>query len=116
MTNLSLFFFFFIELTIGEWKKDGDKDTTREMSYIKPLTNPLGPKSTKCNITEQVLHYDTDKYISVLTTTCTPDVPSGGSFSCKTRTCFTFAGKGLVRVLVSVLVEFTKSSWLKCKL
>jgi hypothetical protein len=87
----------------------------REMSYIKPLYNPLGPKSTKCLITEEVLFYDLTKSVSVLTTTNTPDVPSGNSFSIKTRTCITFAGKDEVKVYVSVLVDFTKSSWLKCK-
>jgi hypothetical protein len=104
------------ELTIGEWKKgSGDIVSVREKSYIKALGGSIGPKSTKCIITEEVLNQDFDNYVTVLTTTCTPDVPSGGSFSCKTKTCMTWAGKGKVRVLVTVLVDFTKSSWLKCK-
>ncbi|KAI8884506.1 hypothetical protein K501DRAFT_247618 [Backusella circina FSU 941] len=101
------------DVVIGSWKNDKEVDTMREMSYIKPLNNPLGPKSTKCLITEEVLFYDLTKSVSVLTTTNTPDVPSGNSFSVKTRTCLTFSGKDEVKVFVSVLVDFTKSSWLK---
>ena len=104
------------ELTIGEWKDgSGNVVATRDISYIKALGGSIGPKSTKCVITEEVLNKDFDNFVSVLTTTCTPDVPSGGSFSCKTKTCMTWAGKGKVRVLVTVLIDFTKSSWLKCK-
>ncbi|EIE82909.1 hypothetical protein RO3G_07614 [Rhizopus delemar RA 99-880] len=105
------------EFTMGEWKKgEGDVKSVRELSYIKPLNNSLGPKSTKCYLTQEVIHEDFDECVTVLNTTNTPDVPSGSAFSCKTRTCFTWAGKQKVRVLVSVAVEFTKSSWLKCKL
>lgn len=105
-----------LELTIGDWKKgEGNVELVRESSYIKQLNGSIGPKSTKCLITEEVLFKDFDKYITVMTTTATPDVPSGGSFTCKTRTCFTWSGKGKVRILVTVLVDFTKSSWLKCK-
>ncbi|KAL9553447.1 hypothetical protein MBANPS3_003286 [Mucor bainieri] len=103
-----------MELEMGEWKKgEGNVEFVRELSYIKPLGGAIGPKQTKCYITQEVLHQDIQKYVTVLATTSTPDVPSGGSFSCKTRTCFTWAGKGKVRVLVTVQVEFTKSSWLK---
>ncbi|KAI7887724.1 GRAM domain-containing protein [Mucor mucedo] len=102
------------ELTIGDWKNgEGNVELVRESSYIKQLNGSIGPKSTKCIITEEVLYKDFDKYITVMTTTATPDVPSGGSFTCKTRTCLTWSGKGKVRILVTVLVDFTKSSWLK---
>lgn len=89
---------------------------SRESSYIKYLGGSIGPKSTKCYLKEEVLHLDTADYVSQLTVTQTPDVPSGGSFSVKTRTCISWCGPGQVRVLVTVLVDFTKSSWLKCKL
>ncbi|CAO3694371.1 unnamed protein product [Rhizopus stolonifer] len=102
------------ELSIGQWKPgEGDAKSVRELSYIKPLNNSLGPRSTKCYLTQEIIHEDFDDYITVLNITNTPDVPSGSAFSCKTRTCFTWAGKQKVRVLVTVSVEFTKSSWLK---
>ncbi|OBZ88091.1 putative membrane protein C20F10.07 [Choanephora cucurbitarum] len=103
-----------LELEMGEWKKgEGNVLKVRELSYIKQLGGAIGPKQTKCYLTQELLHYDLDSYVSVLSTTLTPDVPSGSSFSCKTRTCLTYAGKGKVRVTVTVQVEFTKSSWLK---
>ncbi|KAI9468267.1 MAG: hypothetical protein EXX96DRAFT_591515 [Benjaminiella poitrasii] len=102
------------ELDMGEWKKgEGSIESTREVTYIKPLYGAIGPKSTKCYMTQDVIHKDISKYVSIMSTTLTPDVPSGSSFSCKTRTCLTWAGKEKARMLVTVQVEFTKSSWLK---
>lgn len=73
-----------------------------------------GPRSTKCLLKEQVKHLDLENSVTQVITTQTPDVPSGGSFVVKTRLCIMWAGQGKVRVLVTVLVDFTKSSWLKC--
>ncbi|KAF1803564.1 GRAM domain-containing protein [Mucor lusitanicus] len=101
------------KVCIGEWSKNEGCVHSRESSYIKYLGGSIGPKSTKCYLKEEVLHLDTTDYVSQLTVTQTPDVPSGGSFSVKTRTCISWCGQGQVRVLVTVLVDFTKSSWLK---
>ncbi|EPB91494.1 hypothetical protein HMPREF1544_01625 [Mucor circinelloides 1006PhL] len=101
------------KVCIGEWSKNDGCVHARESSYIKYLGGSIGPKSTKCYLKEEVLHLDTTDYVSQLTVTQTPDVPSGGSFSVKTRTCISWCGQGQVRVLVTVLVDFTKSSWLK---
>ncbi|KAK4522070.1 uncharacterized protein ATC70_004609 [Mucor velutinosus] len=101
------------EVCIGEWTKNDGCVHSRESSYIKYLGGSIGPKLTKCYLKEEVLHLDTADYVSQLTVTQTPDVPSGGSFSVKTRTCISWCGQGQVRVLVTVLVDFTKSSWLK---
>ncbi|GAN10517.1 hypothetical protein MAM1_0364c10058 [Mucor ambiguus] len=101
------------KVCIGEWSKNDGCVHSRESSYIKYLGGSIGPKSTKCYLKEEVLHLDTADYVSQLTVTQTPDVPSGGSFSVKTRTCISWCGQRQVRVLVTVLVDFTKSSWLK---
>ncbi|KAF7728638.1 hypothetical protein EC973_005865 [Apophysomyces ossiformis] len=121
------------DIKIGQWRKgDGEAQLTRDMSYIKPLTGPIGiyicayklrklgsdyqmvgPKSTNCLLKEEILHMDLNHYITQLTTTQTPDVPSGGSFCIKTRVCITRAEQRNVRVLVTAVVEFWKSSWLK---
>ena len=58
---------------------------------------------------------DVEDYVTQVITTQTPDVPSGSSFCVKTRICIMRANQGNVRVLVTMVVEFTKSSWLKCK-
>lgn len=106
------------EVSIGQWTKVEEcegVEYTRESSYIKYLGGSIGPKSTKCYLKEDMMHLDLNDYISQLTVTQTPNVPSGGSFQVKTRTCISYVGQRQVRVLVTVLVEFTKSSWLKCK-
>ena len=86
---------------------------TRNMSYIKPLTGSLGPKQTKCEIRDETVHCDFDEYISTVTTTRTPEVPSGGVFSVKTRTCITWANPVSSRVLVTTQVEWTGRSFIK---
>ncbi|KAF7727652.1 hypothetical protein EC973_007310 [Apophysomyces ossiformis] len=102
------------DVSLGSWRKgEGSVQHVRDVSYIKPLNNAIGPKSTKCVSTEEIVELDIANSVTVVTTTQTPDVPSGGSFSVKTRLCITWAAKGQVRVLVTVLVDFTKSSWLK---
>ncbi|KAG1405232.1 hypothetical protein G6F60_003778 [Rhizopus arrhizus] len=104
------------EVSIGQWTKVEEcegVEYTRESSYIKYLGGSIGPKSTKCYLKEDMMHLDINDYISQLTVTQTPNVPSGGSFQVKTRTCISYVGQRQVRVLVTVLVEFTKSSWLK---
>ncbi|KAI8974282.1 hypothetical protein BDB01DRAFT_853908 [Pilobolus umbonatus] len=101
------------EINIGQWIKGNDNQSTRESSYIKYLGSTIGPKSTKCYLKEDMIYLDKANYLCQLTVTQTPDVPSGGSFTVKTRTCITWCGVQQVRVLVTVLVDFTKSSWLK---
>ncbi|KAI7878643.1 GRAM-domain-containing protein [Lichtheimia hyalospora FSU 10163] len=104
------------DVQVGPWEK-GDGGVSghfsRDISYIKSLNNSIGPRSTKCLLKEQVKHLDLENSVTQVITTQTPDVPSGGSFVVKTRLCIMWAGQGKVRVLVTVLVEFTKSSWLK---
>ncbi|KAI9315572.1 hypothetical protein BX666DRAFT_2113219 [Dichotomocladium elegans] len=104
------------EVAVGSWQKGkapGEAHSSRDISYIKPLNNAIGPRSTKCFLKEQTKHLDLEDYVTQVITTQTPDVPSGSSFCVKTRVCIMWAGKSRVRVLVTVLVEFTKSSWLK---
>ena len=91
----------------------GSKFLTRTMSYIKPLTASLGPKQTKCEISDETVHVDFDDYISTITTTRTPEVPSGGVFSVKTRTCVMWASPVSSKVLVTTQVEWTGRSFIK---
>uniref|UniRef100_A0A0W0G337 VASt domain-containing protein n=1 Tax=Moniliophthora roreri TaxID=221103 RepID=A0A0W0G337_MONRR len=74
----------------------------RNMSYIKPLNASVGPKQTKCEIRDEVEVNDPENYISTITTTRTPDVPSGGVFSVKTRTCLMWESAVETRVVVHV--------------
>jgi hypothetical protein len=100
---------------VGDWapKIDGSRLLSRNVTYTKPLNAAVGPKSTKCQIEEENLHVDFDNYIETLTTTRTPDVPSGGAFSVKTKTCIMWARLNKCRLLVTTQVEWTKGSFLK---
>ncbi|KAI0253258.1 hypothetical protein BJV78DRAFT_1360328 [Lactifluus subvellereus] len=85
----------------------------RTMSYIKPLGGVIGLKSAKCEIRNETVHRDFDDYVATVTTTRTPDVPSGGVFNVKTRTCITWASSASSRVVVTSQVEWTGRSWIR---
>ncbi|SPO26854.1 related to YSP2 - protein involved in programmed cell death [Ustilago trichophora] len=105
-----------MDLQISEWSPSSDNRNllSRNISYIKPLAGGFGPKQTKCLLTDENLHVDFDNYVVTLTTTRTPDVPSGGSFTIKTKTCITWEGTGNVsRVYVTCQVEWSGRSMLK---
>ncbi|WFC94893.1 hypothetical protein MBRA1_001531 [Malassezia brasiliensis] len=104
------------ELKISNWENDGtnkDVSASRKVQYIKPLNGPIGPKQTHCEIKEEQLHIDFDDFCTTMTTTQTPDVPSGSSFYIKTRTCFMWAEHGHTRLLVTCAVEWTGRSMIK---
>ncbi|KAG1742787.1 uncharacterized protein EDB91DRAFT_1128118 [Suillus paluster] len=73
----------------------------------------VGPKQTKCEIHDEALTCDFDNYVVMLTTTRTPDVPSGGVFSVKTKTCVMWASAISTRVIVTTQVEWTGRSFIK---
>ncbi|WVF65961.1 hypothetical protein IAT40_000699 [Kwoniella sp. CBS 6097] len=99
----------------SDWRpvSEGSSLLTRSISYIKPLNGSIGPKQTKCHIVDEHDHMDFDNYVSMITTTRTPDVPSGGVFSVKTRTCLMWAGSNSTKVVVTTTVEWTGKSWVK---
>lgn len=104
------------DLQISDWTPQNAASSNllhRTMSYIKPLAGGFGPKQTKCELKDETLHVDMDDYVSMLTTTRTPDVPSGSVFSVKTRTCLMWAGSNSTRVLVTTKVEWTGRSFIK---
>lgn len=104
-----------IDLQISDWMPTADdpKLLYRQMSYIKPLSGGFGPKQTKCELRDETLHCDFDNYVCMLTTTRTPDVPSGSVFSVKTRTCITWTSGVSTKVLVTTQVEWTGRSFIK---
>ncbi|CAO3594753.1 unnamed protein product [Absidia cylindrospora] len=101
------------DIMISPWRKGDGIPYVRDVSYIKYLGGAIGPRSTKCILKEELTHIDLNKSITHETTTQTPDVPSGSSFCVKTRACISWAGPGQVRMLVTVFIAFSKSSWLK---
>ncbi|GLB43560.1 putative protein with domain of unknown function (DUF4782) [Lyophyllum shimeji] len=103
------------DIQISDWipTAPGSKLLARNMSYIKPLNGSLGPKQTKCEIRDETLYSDPDDHITTLTTTRTPEVPSGGVFSVKTRTCIMWASAVSTRIIVTTEVEWTGRSFIK---
>ncbi|KAI0370045.1 hypothetical protein BV20DRAFT_967034 [Pilatotrama ljubarskyi] len=103
-----------IDIQISDWMPtENPQLLARNMSYIKPLNGSIGPKQTKCEIRDETVFCDFDKYVTMVTTTRTPEVPSGGVFSVKTRTCITWASSVTTKVLVTTQVEWSGRSFIK---
>ena len=105
------------EVHISDWA-EGKSETpgalaSREVTYIKPLNGSVGPKQTRCNITEEELHLDFNDYCTTLMTTRTPDVPNGNTFSIKTRTCFMWGKNSNTRIVVTCATEWKGRSMLR---
>ena len=103
-----------MDLQMDDDKKGlNDENKTRSFSYIKPLTGSIGPRQTKCVITEQLDAFDLEKAVSVTVTTQTPDVPSGSVFSTKTRYCLMWGPNNGTRLIMCCMIEWTGKSWIK---
>lgn len=89
------------------------ENRTRSFTFIKPLYAPIGPKQTKCIVTETLENLDYEKAINLILSTQTPDVPSGNVFSVKTKYCLSWAENNATRVQINCTVEWTGKSWLK---
>ncbi|KAJ4363583.1 hypothetical protein N0V83_009879 [Neocucurbitaria cava] len=82
-------------------------------SYIKPLSAPVGPRQTKCNISMALEQFDLEKAVSVQCSTGTPDVPSGNIFLTKTRYCLMWGPGNSTRLIMTFTVEWSGKSWLR---
>ncbi|CAI2179135.1 14698_t:CDS:2 [Funneliformis geosporum] len=106
------------DTNFGEWT-EYDGKLVRQASYTKRLNKAIiniGPKTTKFYVKDEVLHRDFEKYVSIMTSTKTPDVPSGSEFTIKTRTCIMMTATNKTRVIVTCTFEFSKPTWLKASL
>lgn len=104
------------DLVFEDDKKGLSNDNkTRQYTYIKPLGGSIGPKQTRCITIETLDAFDLEKVVSVTCTTQTPDVPSGNSFSVKTRYCLSWAPNNATRLQMNCGIEWTAKSWLKSK-
>lgn len=107
------------EMKVTDLQMEDDKkglsenNKSRSYSYVKPLYASIGPKSTKCLVTETLDAMDLEKAVSVTSSTQTPDVPSGNVFIVKTRCCLMWASGNSTRVLMSCTIEWSGKSWLK---
>ncbi|KFY17120.1 hypothetical protein V492_00890, partial [Pseudogymnoascus sp. VKM F-4246] len=101
------------ELSMEDKRGLGNDTKTRTFSYIKPLNGAIGPRQTKCVITETLDALDLEKAVSVTVSTATPDVPSGNVFTTKTKYCLTWAEGGGTRLQMNCTIEWTGKSWLR---
>lgn len=103
-----------LDLQMEDDKKGlGEEKKSSTYSYIKPLNAPVGPRQTKCNISMTLEQYDLDKAATVLCSTATPDVPSGGIFLTKTRYCMMWGPDNSTRVIMTYTIEWSGKSWLR---
>jgi VAD1 Analog of StAR-related lipid transfer domain len=104
------------ELVFEDDKKGlSNENKTRQYTYIKPLGGSIGLKQTKCVTMETLDAFDLERAVSVTCTTQTPDVPSGSSFSVKTKYCLSWAPNNATRLQMNCGIEWTAKSWLKGK-
>lgn len=85
----------------------------RNYSYIKPLSGSIGPKQTKCLVTDTLKVCDFSKAVEVEQTTSTPDVPSGNSFKVLTKIFFNWGSNNCTKMKVVTVVEWSARSWIK---
>ncbi|KAK2058890.1 GRAM domain-containing protein [Colletotrichum caudatum] len=102
-----------LELQMEDKKGLTLENRSRYFTYIKPLNGAIGPKQTKCLVTETLDNLDFDKAINLSVTTQTPDVPNGNIFSVKTKYCLTWAENNSTRVQSNCTIEWAGKSWLK---
>lgn len=101
------------DLQMEDKKGLSQDNRTRNFSYIKPLGGSIGPKQTKCLVSENLENLDFEKAVNILVSTQNPDVPSGNVFSVKTKYCLSWAENNATRVQINCTVEWTGKSWLK---
>ena len=89
---------------------------TRTFSYIKPLNGSIGPRQTKCVVTETIAQIDLEKAVNISVSTQTPDVPYGNLFTTKTKYCLSWAENDSTRVQINCTVEWSGKCWLKGKM
>ena len=83
------------------------------ISYIKPLNGPIGPKQTRCITAQRLDKFDLENAVVVECSTQNPDVPSGNVFVVKTRYCLMWGPANATRLIMTCVVEWTGKSWLK---
>ena len=91
----------------------GENAKSMSLSYIKPLSGSIGPKQTKCLVTQTLDAFDLEKQVCITCSTQTPDVPSGNVFVTKTKYCLMWGPGNSTRMIMTCVVEWSGKSWLK---
>lgn len=86
---------------------------TRHYEYIKKLNNSIGPKQTKCLLTETIEHMDINDYVLVNQSTRSPDVPSGNNFTVESKIYLCWGQHDTTNMTIITKVNWTSKSFLK---
>lgn len=90
-----------------------DTKKTFNYSFIKPLNASIGPKQTKCIISQTLDQFDLERAVTVTCSTQNPDVPNGNIFVVKTKYCLTWGPGNSTRLVMNHAIEWSGKSWLK---
>lgn len=90
-----------------------EENGSRQYEYIKPINGAVGPKQTRCICTDNIQTWDLDKSVGVVTTTKSPDVPSGNSFVVLTRYTLFWGPNNTTVLQLSYKMEWSARSFLK---
>lgn len=111
----------FRDIKLSEWSQEVVQDSstgepkrkmTRKAAYSKPIGGNIG--STTVESEEEIIHPSgQDKWFGVVGITRTPNIPSGKSFSTKSKTVFTWTADGRTKMHCSYQIEWTGKSMLK---
>lgn len=99
--------------TIPKFSPSLIEGASRHYEYTKKLNNSIGPKQTKCLLTETIEHMDINSYILVTQTTKTPDVPSGSNFAVESKIFLCWGQHDTTNMTVITKVNWTSKSFLK---
>lgn len=94
-------------------KQDEPSKLERKISYRRALGYSIGPKSTRCEVEETIENLNFAENVVVVSSTITPDVPLGNSFSVKTRYCLSWGVQNSTILRISYNIKWTGSSWIK---
>ncbi|CAN6604800.1 hypothetical protein TRVA0_002S04698 [Trichomonascus vanleenenianus] len=95
------------------FSKNDEGKKARNYQYVKPLNGPVGPKQTRCICTDTIETWKLDEKAIIVTSTSTPDVPSGSSFVTKTRYALCWAPNNQTKLILSYWMDWSGKSWLK---
>ena len=94
-------------------KQDDPSKLERKICYRRALGYSIGPKSTRCEVEETIESLNFAENVVVISSTVTPDVPLGNSFSVKTRYCLSWGVQNSTILRISYNIKWTGSSWIK---
>ncbi|ODQ82238.1 hypothetical protein BABINDRAFT_158874 [Babjeviella inositovora NRRL Y-12698] len=97
----------------GKFTESSEVVLERHFTYLKALGYAIGPASTKCVVVEQVEQLDLNNCVVLVSTTTTPDVPSGNAFSVKTRYILTWGPRNTTNMVITYWIEWKARSWIK---